>query len=134
MDNAPWDVAPSDLFVEITVSLERSITPDRMILLRTIGQLPGGTVSGQPLSSAVSLTIKIQGMSSQRCTFVERTTISFVTLAYAVNGRARNIQGAICVEYWFWLGNGIGLAPRMTRSLRSEECLERVGVLKFPCL
>jgi hypothetical protein len=71
--------------VEITVSLERSITPDSRTLLRTIGQLPGGTMGGcryqvnhRPL--AVSLTIKIQGMSSQRCAFVDRTTNSFVRL------------------------------------------------------
>jgi hypothetical protein len=47
--------------VEITVSLERSITPDSRILLRTIGQLPGGTVSGQPLSSSCLFEYKDPG-------------------------------------------------------------------------
>jgi hypothetical protein len=45
-------VVQNDGSFEITVSLERSITPDSRTLLRTIGQLPGGTVSGQPLFSS----------------------------------------------------------------------------------
>ena len=47
--------------VEITVSLERSITPDSRTLLRTIGQLPGGMVSGQPLSSSCLFDYKDPG-------------------------------------------------------------------------